>query len=88
MTGEGGVSARYVAFSLALELGRQDVDAMLESMTAMQYREWLAFFQIRAEREKGPQGGYGIGPEEQRRMSGDIVRAMTGYQGRREAWKK
>jgi len=61
---------------------------MLETMTALQYQEWLAFFAIRAEREKNPQGKYGASPEEQRRMSGDIVRAMTGYQGRREALKK
>ena len=61
---------------------------MLESMTARQYQEWLAFFRIRAEREKAPQGGYGASPEEQRRMSGDIMRAMAGYQGRRDALKK
>ena len=81
------MSARYTAFSLALELGWWDVDAMLESMTATQYKEWLAFFQIRAERDKTPHGGYGKGPEEQRRMSGDIVRAMSGYQTRRNALK-
>jgi hypothetical protein len=61
---------------------------MLESMTALQYQEWLAFFRIRAERGKTPQGGYGASPEEQRRMSGDIVRAMSGYQGRRDARKR
>ena len=64
------------------------MDAMLEGMTAMQYKEWLAFFEIRAERAKTQQGGYGASPEEQRRMSGDIVRAMAGYQGRRDALKK
>jgi len=70
-----------------LELGWGDVDAMLESMTARQYKEWLAFFSVRAERERSPQGGYGASPEEQRRMSGDIVRAMSGYQERRDAVK-
>jgi len=76
-----------MAFSLALEFGWWDVDAMLQSMTAMQLHEWFAFFSLRAEREKMPQSGYGTSPEEQRRMSGDIVRAMTGYQGRRETLK-
>jgi hypothetical protein len=61
---------------------------MLESMTAEQYQEWLAFFRIRAERNRKPQGGYGTSPEEQRRMSGDIFRAMAGYQKRRDARKK
>ena len=60
---------------------------MLESLTARQYQEWLAFFEIRAERARNPQSGYGAGPEEQRRLSGDIVRAMSGYQERREALK-
>jgi hypothetical protein len=82
------VSARYAAFSLALEFGRHDVDAMLESMTAVQYQEWLAFFRVRTERERRPQGGYGASREEQRRMSGDIVRAMAGYQGRRDAVRR
>lgn len=61
---------------------------MLEGMTAMQYQEWLAFFMIRAEREKTPHSGYGTAPEEQRRLSGDIVRAMSGYQKRRDALNK
>jgi len=82
------VSARYTAFSLALELGCPDVDAMLDGMTALQYQEWLAFFKIRAERERTPQGGYGTSPEEQRRLSGDLVRAMSGYQARREKLKQ
>lgn len=58
---------------------------MLEGMTAMQYQEWLAFFMIRAERGKNPQRGYGESVEEQNRLSGDIIRAMSGYQKRREA---
>ena len=82
------MTARYNAYALALEFGWSNVDAMLESMTAMQYREWLAFFRIRADVEKMPQGGYGTSPEEQRRMSGDIVRAMAGYQERRDALNK
>lgn len=58
---------------------------MLESMTALQYQEWLAFFTIRAERGKAPQSGYGASAQEQQRLSGDIVRAMQGYQKRRDA---
>ena len=65
---------------------------MLASMTVMQYREWLAFFKIR--NEDAPQsgagntrGGYGTSPEAQKRMSGDILRAMTGYQQRRDKLK-
>ena len=76
------------ACALALELGAPDVDALLASMTAMQYQEWLAYFHLRAERERMPRGAYGTSKEEQRRLSGDLVRAMTGYQGRREALKK
>ena len=67
---------------------------MLESMTASQYKEWLTFFKIRSDREKEattPQGtqqqGYGTSPEGQQRMSGDILRAMTGYQNRRDKLK-
>lgn len=65
---------------------------MLESMTAMQYREWLAFFKIRDSKDKpagqgNAQQGYGISPEGQKRMSGDILRAMTGYQKRRDRLK-
>ena len=62
---------------------------MLESMTAMQFSEWLAFFKIRSEMEKGdlPGSGYGKSKEEQNRMSGDILRAMTGYQRRRDRVK-
>ncbi|MCL1940032.1 MAG: hypothetical protein FWG04_05165 [Desulfovibrionaceae bacterium] len=82
------MTARYGAHALALELGWPDVDAMLESMTAMQYQEWLAFFRIRADAANAPQGGYGNSPEEQRRMSGDIVRAMSGYQERRDSLNK
>lgn len=32
--------------TLALMLGRADVDAMLSEMTARQYEEWRAFYQI------------------------------------------
>ncbi len=58
---------------------------MLESMTAMQFNEWLAFFAIRAERKNTPQSGYGASAREQQRLSGDIIRAMRGYQKRRDA---
>lgn len=61
---------------------------MLADMTAMQFNEWLAFFAIRAEREQTPQSGYGANEQEQQRMSGDIVRAMSGYQKRRDALNK
>ena len=65
---------------------------MLESMTIMQYKEWLAFFKIRADREKAesdgkPESGYGTSKEGQQRMSADILRAMTGYQQRRDKLK-
>lgn len=64
---------------------------MLEGMTARQYKEWLAFFKIRAERENPERastgGGYGGSREEQQRMSGDILRAMQGYQKRRDKAK-
>ena len=60
---------------------------MLESMTAMQYQEWIAFFKVRADMEKTPHSAYGTSPEEQRRMSGDIVRAMSRYQERRDGLK-
>lgn len=65
---------------------------MLAAMTVMQYREWLAFFKIRNEgtpqAEAGnTQGGYGTSHEAQKRMSGDILRAMTGYQQRRDKLK-
>ncbi len=83
-------TARYTAYSLALELGWSDVDAMLETMTASQYKEWLAFFKIRNELQRSPdkpQGGYGTSREAQERMSGDILRFMDGYQKRREQGK-
>lgn len=65
---------------------------MLESMTAAQYQEWLAFFKIRSDREKiepsgKPENGYGTSKEGQQRMSADILRAMTGYQNRRDRLK-
>lgn len=31
---------------LALQLGRADVDAMLESITSRQFAEWQAFFEL------------------------------------------
>ena len=86
-TGMPDADEHFRSMGKALELGWSDVDAMLESMTATQYQEWLAFFRIRADVEKIPQGGYGASPEEKRRMSGDIVRAMSGYQGRRDGLK-
>lgn len=66
---------------------------MLESMTAVQYQEWLAFYKIRADREKAeaggkPENGYGTSKEGQQRMSADILRAMTGYQQRQDKLKR
>ena len=66
---------------------------MLESMTAAQYQEWLAFFKIRSDREKAeindaPENGYGTSKEGQQRMSADILKAMTGYQQRRDKQKR
>jgi hypothetical protein len=69
---------------------------MLEAMTYRQYLEWLAFFRIRDEERtkntsgyaqaaaRKPRSGYGTTREGQQRMSGDILRAMTGYQRRRD----
>jgi len=31
---------------LAIACGRHDVDAMLESMTAQQFNEWIAYYQL------------------------------------------
>ena len=82
---------RYAAYSLALELGCYDVDAMLEGMTAMQFNEWLAFFRIRKdlwEKTEAPPGvpsaGYGSSGEERQRLSGDILRSFQGFQKRRD----
>ena len=65
---------------------------MLDSMTAMQYQEWLAFFKIRTDREKAdsgdkPASGYGTSKEGQQRMGADIIKALTGYQKRRDKLK-
>jgi len=91
MARDGGTSARFTAYALAFELGWSDVDAMLESMTAMQYKEWLAFIKIRnkkdgSESEDEPKGD-GTSKEEQDRLGGHILRAMTGYQKRRDKLK-
>ena len=67
---------------------------MLESMTYRQYLEWLAFFKIRNEdkpqagAESKPQGGYGTSPEGQKQLSAAVVRAMQGYQRRRDKMKR
>ncbi len=37
---------RRFALRLALELGWPNVDAMLREMTAQQFDEWLAFYQL------------------------------------------
>ncbi len=87
MEGEG-VSWRYVAYSLALELGWSDVDQMLESMTLLQFNEWLAFFKIRDRQRAGANAAtarpqkYGKSWEEQQRLSGDILRAFQGWEKR------
>lgn len=54
---------------------------MLESMTVMQYREWLAFFKIRNERDAG-------GKADEKHMAGSLNRALDGYQQRRDALKE
>ena len=69
---------------------------MLESMTYRQYLEWLAFFKIRNEDKPQagakagtpPQGGYGTSPEGQKQLSAAVVRAMQGYQRRRDKMKR
>lgn len=82
--GDGRRTARYTAYSLAYELGWSDVDAMLEALDVNKYREWLEFFKIKNEKT----AQYGTGHDEQRRMGGDLLRAMTGYQKRREKLKR
>ncbi|MDL2280149.1 hypothetical protein LJC15_05790 [Desulfovibrio sp. OttesenSCG-928-G11] len=80
MTRDGGISARFTAYALALELGWSDVDAMLESMTAMQYREWLAFFKRRNEAPDNK-------PTNKVQMAGSLSKALDGYQNRRDRLK-
>jgi hypothetical protein len=58
------------------------VDEMLEYISVPQFKEWVAFYKIRYEREKEPRSNYGKSREEQQRMSGDILRQMTAYQKR------
>lgn len=53
---------------------------MLETMTAMQYREWLAFFKIRNERDAGS-----ATQADETHMAGALSRALDGYQQRRDA---
>lgn len=38
--------ARRFAYRLALNLGRADVDAMLDEMSAIQFREWMAYAEL------------------------------------------
>ena len=61
---------------------------MLESMTAMQYREWLTFYKIKREREAGDDVAgakkEGASRDDQQQLSGKIFRAMVGYQQRRD----
>jgi hypothetical protein len=59
------------------------VDAMLESMTAVQYQEWLAFYKIRNEMEKKDADG----TADKTLMSGSLNRALDGYQNRRDKRK-
>lgn len=77
------MTARYTAYSLALELGWSDVDAMLESMTAMQYQEWLSFYRIRNEKS----GDAPKTREEQKNLAASLSRALDGYQQRRDSKK-
>lgn len=37
---------RRFAYRLALKLGRSNVDEMLRSMTAVQFREWIEFYRL------------------------------------------
>lgn len=71
---------------------------MLRGLTALQFSEWMAFFRIRETLRKEIAGagdprktaasasrqGYGDSPEEQNRMSGDLLRNFQGYQRRQE----
>lgn len=37
----------------ALELGRQDVDQVLAELSSSEWVEWIAFYRLRARRQKG-----------------------------------
>ena len=62
---------------------------MLASMTARQYQEWLAFFKIRQEREKGPEDKPGAAPPTaQQQMCRNIIQHMRQYQAAEDAKKR
>jgi hypothetical protein len=59
------------------------VDAMLESMTAMQYQEWLNFWKIRNEKTTDAPKTR----DEQKNLAASLSRALDGYQQRRDKQK-
>ena len=76
---------RYAAYALALELKCPDVDAMLATMSAMQFHEWLAFFRIREEERSADKGS---SPAEQQNghagLQARLLGAFKGYSERRK----
>lgn len=85
MTAEGGVSQRYAAYALALELGWADVDAMLESIPMTKFYEWMAFYRLREEmRENDGKLKPRFGGEDQSEMSASLLHSMKSYQGARD----
>lgn len=85
MTAEGGVSQRYAAYALALELGWADVDAMLDSIPITQFNEWMAFFKLREEmRENDGKIKPRYGNGDQTEMSASLLHNMKSYQGARD----
>lgn len=82
----GGVSWRYTAYALALELKCPDVDAMLQRMETRQFYEWLAFFRIREELQddkKQPATKVAT-TESNKALQAKMFSSLLGYQHRRE----
>lgn len=65
-----------------------DVDAMLDTMTALQFREWLAFFKIRADlREADARPELSGPPPDAKELQTRLVQAFSGYKERRNRSK-
>ncbi|MDL2286230.1 hypothetical protein LJC24_02160, partial [Desulfococcaceae bacterium OttesenSCG-928-F15] len=63
-----------------------DVDAMLESMSVIQYREWLAFFKIRNERTEKPETKQP--QQDPKQLARSLNQALDGYQQHRDRQKR
>lgn len=61
---------------------------MLDSMTHMQFQEWLAFFKIRDSKNHDTTGSdYEDSPAGQQRMATDLKAKMLAFQGRQDKRK-